>query len=85
MDLTFNAGNAITIASSILAFVWHWSRTQSAIEQIEECLREINTRERDQEIRVRALEINATRQDEKLLSILSLLQEIRAEFRKVAR
>lgn len=82
MDMSFNLGNVLTIISGIIAFVWQYSRMSSALERLEEHNEEIARGARDQELRVRALEIGATRTDEKLLSILAILQEIRSELRR---
>jgi len=82
MDTTFSVANALTIAGGFIAFVWQWSRTQSALERVEEQMEDLTRGARDRESRIRALEIGATRTDEKLLTILALLQEIRGEMRR---
>lgn len=81
-DNVLSMGNIIQIIAFIVAFAVAWGTTYQRLETVETTQKSIIQNGLDREARIRAMEIGASRSDERIENLLRSMDELKREQRE---
>ncbi len=76
LDWTISLGNVITIMGGVVAIVMAYAALDGAVAGLQERFAHYERGAQDREARIRALELGASRTDERLVNIMAALERI---------
>ena len=84
IDPTISLGNVLTIGTLVFLAGIGWARLESSLSLVEERFALYDADAQDRETRIRVLEFDATRSNERQVAMLSTLIRIEARLEEIA-